>query len=251
MPYIEQIHYAQEGTGLPLLFIHCPALSHVYWRPIISRLKDRFCCVALDLRGHGKSGLGTTPWTFRDIASDLSLLTRRLNLERPVLVGYSAGASIALQAALVDPGLYRGLVLISGFSECATAPLKLKIRAGLLALSLGLVRRIGPNIIASNSVGTEHVQAMLPDAQNVNPISLRCYLREGLNCHLTEDLSRIGLPSLLVYGTTDTWMHPYGRILQRGLPQAQLTFFPRTDHRVPTRVPVAFSETLADFVNTH
>jgi pimeloyl-ACP methyl ester carboxylesterase len=248
MPYIEHIYYEETGAGRPVVFIHCPALSHIYWRPVMDRLGGLCRCIAIDLRGHGRSGLGETPWTFADICRDLSLLTRGLGLEEPVLVGYSAGGSIALMAASEDPDLYGGVVAVSAFSECCTWTMKAKVGLGLAGVGLGLVGMIGPNIISTNSANKAHMQAMLPDARHVSPVALRSYLTETLRVNFTDRLGTIRAPVLLVGGTRDDWMHGYYRILMQKLPAARAIFYPGVDHRVPTRRPDDFADTITAFL---
>jgi pimeloyl-ACP methyl ester carboxylesterase len=248
MPYVEHIYYEETGAGRPVVMIHCPALSHIYWRPIMDRLGSTCRCIAMDLRGHGRSGRGDVPWTFADIASDIALLTRRLNLDRPVLVGYSAGGSISLVAAAEEPDLYGGVVAVSSFSECCTLTMKIKVGLGLAAVKLGLVPYIGPNIIATNSTDAAHTRAMLPDAKSVHPVSLRSYFLETLTASFTERLKQIRVPVLLVNGVKDDWMHGYYRTLHRELPHAQAVFYPGVDHRVPTRRPELFADTVAEFL---
>ncbi|HLN63150.1 MAG TPA: alpha/beta hydrolase [Symbiobacteriaceae bacterium] len=249
MPYVEHIYYEETGAGRPLILIHCPALSHIYWRPVMERLAPVCRCIGIDLRGHGRSGRGDEPWTFADIAADLAMFTRTLNLEQPVLVGYSAGGAIALLTAAEEPDLFGGVVAVSSFSECCTLSMKIKVNLGLAAIALGLVPMIGPNIISTNSAGKAHMQAMLPDARGVNPVSLRCFLKETLTCSFTEKLHRVKAPVLLVQGTKDDWMHGYYRTLHRELPDARAIFFPDCDHRVPTRHPQTFADAVAEFLS--
>ena len=248
MPYVDHLYYEETGAGQPVIFIHCPALSHIYWRPVMDRLGAVCRCIAVDLRGHGRSGKGDAPWSFKDAAADIAMLSRKLRLERPVLVGYSSGGTIALRAAIDEPNLYGGLVPISAFSECCTLSMKIKVGLGLAGIGLGLTPMIGPNIIGTNSVDKAHTRAMLPDARNVNPVSLRSFLMETLRTSFTPDLGRIQIPVLLVYGTKDDWMHGYYRILHRALPAARATFFPGVDHRVPTRRPDDFADAVAEFL---
>ncbi|HWI60899.1 MAG TPA: alpha/beta hydrolase, partial [Symbiobacteriaceae bacterium] len=205
-------------------------------------------CIAIDIRGHGRSGLGDRPWRFADIAADVAMLTRALQLEDPVLVGYSSGASIAMLAAIEEPALYGGIVAVSAFSECCTTTMKLKVGLGLMALNLGLLRFIGPNIISSNSTGKAHTRAMLPDAKQVSPIALRSFFMETVRNNFTHRLHAIRVPVLLVYGTQDDWMHGYYRTLREKLPDARAVFFPDVDHRVPTRRPDFFADAVAEFI---
>lgn len=248
MPYVNHLYYEEKGAGRPLIFIHCPALSQIYWRPVMDRLAPICRCIGIDLRGHGKSGLREQPWRFTDIADDLAMLTRTLDLEDPVLVGYSSGGTIALLAALQDPVLYGGVVVVSGFSECCTLSMKAKIGLGLAGVGMGLVPMIGANIISTNSTGKEHTRAMLPDARQTSPVALRSFMTESLTSNFTHRLHGVRCPVLLVYGTDDDWMHSYYRILHDRLPQARAVFFPKTDHRVPTRQPELFADAVAEFV---
>lgn len=250
MPRIDHIYYEEAGAGRPVILIHCPALSHIYWRPVMDRLSQVSRCIAFDIRGHGRSGKREEPWDFREIAADIALLTERLKLKQPVLVGYSSGASIAVRAVLDHPDTYGGVVMVSGFSECTTMSMKAKVGIGLLGVRLGLVGMIGPNIIGTNSVGKAHTQAMLPHAKGVSPRALRSFFESTLRCNFTQRLHEVKVPVLLVYGGKDEWMHRYYRILREGLPHARTLFFPNTDHRIPTRRPDDFADAVAEFLVT-
>lgn len=67
-----------------------------------------------DLRGHGASQTGTSCFRPADLADDLALMIETLQLERPVLVGHSLGAMIAIETAGRHKGLIGGLVLLAG-----------------------------------------------------------------------------------------------------------------------------------------
>lgn len=250
MPYVRHLYYEEAGAGRPVILLHCPAVSHVLWRPLMARLRTACRCIAMDLRGHGRSGLGDCPWTLPDIAADLALLVRRLDLHpAPVLVGYSAGGLACLQAALDDPELYAGLALVGGFSECSTPYLRTKVSLGLLATRMGLAGAVGRNVVSTNHTTADHARAMLPDARTVRPRSLLCFYREAQRAHYTQRLGEIHHPVLLVYGEGDKVMLPYYRKLQAGLPNARTVFMPACDHRVPTRHPTALADLLAEFVS--
>jgi len=67
-----------------------------------------------DLRGHGASQAGSRAFRPADFADDIAGLIGRLRLERPILVGHSLGAMIAVEAAASYGGLIGGLVLLAG-----------------------------------------------------------------------------------------------------------------------------------------
>jgi pimeloyl-ACP methyl ester carboxylesterase len=248
MPFIKHIYFEETGAGRPLIFLHPPALSHIYWRPVMERLGSLCQCIAIDIRGHGRSGLGQLAWTFHDIGGDIALLTRRLGLERPILVGYSSGGAIAMQAALDEPDLYSGLVLVSAFPKGDTLTLQAKATAGIVATNLGLTTLVGRNIVTTNHVDPAHAKALLRDVGLVTRHGLHSYLVAGQSIDLTAQLPKLALPILLVYGSTDDAMHAHYRTLMAGLPNRRAIFFKGVDHRVPTRRPIDFADAVAAFV---
>jgi len=74
-----------------------------------------------DLRGHGASPEGRG-CGIGDFAEDIAGLVRCLRLERPVVVGHSLGAMIALELAARQPELVGGLVLLAGTLKPDLAP---------------------------------------------------------------------------------------------------------------------------------
>lgn len=249
MPYIRHLYYEEAGAGRPVILIHCPAVSHLLWRPLMARLRTICRCIAIDVRGHGKSGLGDCPWSLPDAAADLAMLVHRLDLKpAPILVGYSAGGLIALQAALDNPDLYAGFALIGGFSEVSTFFLKNKVRLGLVAVQLGLSAGVARNVVSTNHLSPEHARCMLPEAESVRPRALGTFYRETLRTSFTARLGEIRQPVLLIYGEGDRAMLPYYEKLMAGLPHGRAAFIPQCDHRVPTRHPAACADLLAEFV---
>lgn len=116
MPFMETadnvtIHYEEEGSGFPLVFIHGWAMSGRVWafqRP----LAERFRLITVDLRGHGKSS-AATGYAFADFAADLAALFDRLGLKRAGVVAWSLGAQVALEAAPFLGDRIAGLVLVA------------------------------------------------------------------------------------------------------------------------------------------
>ena len=249
MPNIRHLYYEETGAGRPVILIHCPAVSHLLWRPVMTRLRTVCRPIAIDLRGHGQSGLGDSPWTFADIAADLAMLVHRLDLQQPpLLVGYSSGGPICLQAALDNPDLYAGLALIGSFSECTTLHLRSKVSMGMVAVRMGLTPLVGRAVVATNHATPEHAGAMRPEAQATRPQALLSYLHETMRASYTARLGAIKQPVLLVYGTGDDLMHPYYKKLREGLPSARAAFVPGCGHHVPTKHPHGLADLLAEFL---
>lgn len=101
------------GGGLPTVaLVHSLALDHHFWDPVVSRLAGRASVIAIDARGHGRSGRGSVPYTAQRFADDLLEVLDHLNVKRAVVGGASMGGCVALQFAGTHPERTSGLALI-------------------------------------------------------------------------------------------------------------------------------------------
>jgi len=96
-----------------LLFLHGLSSNARIWERVASRLPG-LRMVALDQRSHGPSDRPPAGYTGTELIGDLVKLTQELELERPVLVGHSWGAAVALTFAATHPERTGGLVMVDG-----------------------------------------------------------------------------------------------------------------------------------------
>ena len=95
-----RLHVREWGNpdGPPILFLHGWSQNHLCWeRQYESTLADEFRLVACDLRGHGMSDAPLEAEHYADAqvwADDVAVIIERLQLDRPVLVGWSYGAFV-------------------------------------------------------------------------------------------------------------------------------------------------------------
>lgn len=115
-----ELFYEISGSGPPLLFLHAGVADSRMWVDVVERLTDNFTCIVCDLRGYGKSFLPDGSFSY---VEDAATLVRHISTTPVWLVGASFGASVAIDVALVQPDLVKGLVLASpavgGFSPVA------------------------------------------------------------------------------------------------------------------------------------
>ena len=78
-----------HGEGPPVVFVHGVTFSARSWLPIVERLEG-YRSIVVDLPGHGGSARAAV--SQRALVTQLFELTRRLGLQRPVLVRHSLGA---------------------------------------------------------------------------------------------------------------------------------------------------------------
>lgn len=106
------VHYVDEGDGRPLLLLHGnPTWSFLY-REIISGLRDRYRCIALDYPGFGLSraapGYGFTPV---EHAAVVEKLVAQLGLNDVTMMVQDWGGPIGFRAATRDPDRFTAFVI--------------------------------------------------------------------------------------------------------------------------------------------
>jgi pimeloyl-ACP methyl ester carboxylesterase len=125
MPFVDaaghRIEYARVEepgvNGPPLVFLHDGLGSVAGWGEFPARLAraTNSAWTAYNRVGHGRSSAMTGPRTVRFMHDEalhvLPAVLAALEIERPVLVGHSDGASIALIYASQHPGRVAGLAL--------------------------------------------------------------------------------------------------------------------------------------------
>jgi pimeloyl-ACP methyl ester carboxylesterase len=99
-----RIHYQQIGSGPDLVMVHGITGNLAVWHlRIVPMLSEHFRVLTYDLRGHGYSDVPPHGYSPDSMAEDLLELLDALRIERPVIVGHSYGADIALYLAAREP----------------------------------------------------------------------------------------------------------------------------------------------------
>ncbi|MBG9565409.1 alpha/beta fold hydrolase [Brevibacillus agri] len=237
-----------SGRGTPRVCIHAPCIGSVnfdYQEP----LADVCQLVVPDLPGHGDSSPLAGPTTMRELASVIHGLCQSLGLERPLLLGYSQGASLVLEYCLRFPENARGAILVSAFSEVTDFSLHSRF---LLAQSLSCLHAaplIARSIAASHLDDPLARSRWIEHGSQTDAASLRHLYAAGHRYNCTDQLSQLKLPMLLVYGADDANMLPYARLLEKKLPQAELVMVPSVKHQVVTRAAATFNQLCRQWLN--
>jgi pimeloyl-ACP methyl ester carboxylesterase len=105
---------AGPGDAPGLLLHHGLASSSHIWDLVLPRLSRTFRVVAYDARGHGLSGKPSSGYGFEATVGDAAAVLRATGLRRPVIVGHSWGALVALVLAARRPRTVSGAVLVDG-----------------------------------------------------------------------------------------------------------------------------------------
>ena len=96
-----------------MLFLHGFLGSCEDLEAIVPLLLDQFCCLSIDLPGHGKTQVNKEDYTMPNTAELIVQLLDRLNISQCYLIGYSMGGRLALYLALQFPDRFLKTVLES------------------------------------------------------------------------------------------------------------------------------------------
>jgi len=104
------LYYEVAGSGPPVALVHGGWMSSAQWDPQFAILSRKYRVLRYDMRGHGRSPLGQ-PVSPYSQAEDLSALLGHARMEKPHVVGVSAGAQAAIDLALADGHAVASLLL--------------------------------------------------------------------------------------------------------------------------------------------
>ena len=109
-------HYRDwGGDGQPVLLLHGLASTCHIWDLVAPALAADFRVAALDQRGHGQSAQVDEGYDFATVLGDAAAFIEVMGWgERPVVVGHSWGADVALELAVAHPDNVSGIVFVDG-----------------------------------------------------------------------------------------------------------------------------------------
>jgi pimeloyl-ACP methyl ester carboxylesterase len=116
IPIVYETH-GTDATRPALVFIHGWSCDKGYWNGQLEPFSRDFKVVALDLAGHGESGLGRKAWTIAAFGGDAAAVVEKLGLERVILIGHSMGGDVVVEAARRLPGRVAGLVWVDTYRQ--------------------------------------------------------------------------------------------------------------------------------------
>jgi len=248
------LYHERVGAGPVLLFVHGMCGDASVWADQVARLSDRFTCVTYDRRGHTRSGRGSEPESVETHAADAAALIEALGLDRPVLVGSSGGARIAVELARSRPELIRAAVFseppIFGLDPAAGAAFLADVQG-----AVGTAVRGGDPRAAVDAffplVCPGLWRTLRESGRDRLRANGRMMLEEftGAPYRLTaDDLPAIGVPALVVSGSES---HPslraFAAVLARRLPRARWVELAGSGHVTYAERPAEFADAVASF----
>lgn len=270
-----QVHYKIYGSGQPvMILLHGFGASTFSWREVTGPLSQKGTVIAYDRPAFGLtdrpmpgSWSGESPYSAQSNVNLLFGLMDALNIQQAVLVGNSAGGTVAVQAALQNPMRVSGLVLVDAaiYSGGGT-------RFGLMAplVNTPQMNHIGPYLSRTlgGDQGTQYIRSAWHDPSRITDeitagyhkplrtdnwdVALWEFTKAGSgNEDLSGRLNELKLPVLVISGDDDQII-PTELSVQLGkdIPGAQTVIIPKCGHLPHEERPQEFLLAVEAFLKT-
>ena len=208
------LHYEEAGAGRPLVFLHGWAMSGRVWR-FQHGLDDGCRLIFLDQRGHGQSSTAAG-YALDDFAGDLATFFEELGLEDAVLIGWSLGVQVALQAFPRLGSRLAAMVLVGGTPRFTTTEdyphgqLPVEVKGLGLRLRRDYQRTMGDffkGMFAEGEMDHAQYQRIVHEIVmggcSPDPGAAREALQILSVVDLRDRLSQVDRPVLLIHGEHD------------------------------------------------
>ena len=244
-----------------LLLLHGFMGSSNDFIEIIPQLSEKFCCLKVDLPGHGKTSVFSSEeyYNMPNTAIALISLLDNLKIEKCYLFGYSMGGRLALYLAINFPNRFEKIIL-----ESASPGLKSKVERSL---------RYESDLKLANKLENSNFQEFLFNWYNQplfeslrqhdnfekvrerrlenNPLELAKSLRNlgiGNQPSLWGKLSNHHISTLLMVGEYDDKFQAINTEMAELCQVTKLKIIPESGHNIHWENPGEWMETLINFL---
>lgn len=254
MPYAEfddvRLHIRQQGSGPVVLFIHGFPLDSTMWIEQLAALSDKRRCVAVDLRGFGRSSpVNGEPLTMERHAADLAGVLDIISEERADIVGHSMGGYVALAFADNYPERMRSLSLVDTRAGADTdeakkgrdAMAERVISEGRAGLAVSMQQALlSPN---ASTRARARLRTMIENCPYETILGALAGMRDRPD--RSSALESIHVPATVLVGEYDTVTPPdSATAMAEAISEATLARIPDAGHMAPIEQPHAVSAAL-------
>jgi pimeloyl-ACP methyl ester carboxylesterase len=239
-------HLLSAGEGPPLVYLHGVAPAGD-WLPLHDQLARQFTVYAPDHPGFGYTERPEWLDGMDDLVLHYEELFRTLELERPVLVGFSFGGWIAAEYAVTYPERVGGLVLLNAAG--------LHVEGHLIPDLPALSReRLTETVFHDYQMAEAYYQARVHPEERLR--QYRAMVTTALiawnpwfDPKLQRRLRRVSCPTLALWAEHDRLIPPvYGETFRAAIPGARLEILPDCGHMAPIERPEAVAEAISQFI---
>ncbi len=241
-----QLRYLLQGEreNPYIVFLHGFMGQARDWRRVTAALQERYCCVSIDLPGHGDStALAEDAYTMPGAAAAVVRTLDQLGIKEAALVGYSMGGRLALYLAVHYPARFPRVILESASPGLRTEAERRQRRAHDNALAGRLESSTLEDFLAEwyaqPMFDTLRQHANFLDIQALRlrnhthelARSLRC-MGTGSQPSLWDELQHIKMPLFLLTGELDDKFRAIAADMAGRCPRARVHIIAGAGHNI-------------------
>lgn len=216
-----KLYYEVYGSGQPFVLLHGGVYGYIdEFEPFIKSLSGTYKVICIATRGHGKSEMGKTTYSWKQRVDDIYTAIKQLTNEPVTVLGFSDGAYTGFKLAAQHPEMVKKLIAIgAGDRPKTNKPEKLNYTPE------GLIRDAKDFFEARLALMPEPARwgeslNMLNDLYNKEYISRETY-------------SRIECPTLIMGGDRDEYHSVQSlQVVQTMISRSQLSIINGCGHVV-------------------
>jgi pimeloyl-ACP methyl ester carboxylesterase len=108
-----KLYYEVYGQGKPIVLLHGGVYGYIdEFEPFIEKLSQTNQVICIATRGHGKSEIGYTSFSYQQRAEDAYKVILSITKDSVMVLGFSDGGMASLKLAALHPELVKKLITI-------------------------------------------------------------------------------------------------------------------------------------------
>jgi pimeloyl-ACP methyl ester carboxylesterase len=237
-----KIYYEVYGEGRPIILLHGGLYGYIdEYENYIPKLSQHFKVIAIALRGHGRSEIGTKPISYKLFADDVIAVLKNESKDSATVIGFSDGAITAyVLAANFQSNICRIIAIGGGLAL-----------SGYSQEGLAWLNNFTPkNFEKSNSKFINERKKLMPQPERWNEFleKMKAVWTEPVWVS-QEKANNIKCPVLTIGGdrdnflTTEQFVQTY-----KAIPNSQLAIIPNSGHVKSMTSPFVFEDIILPFI---
>ena len=263
-----RLHYEEAGSGVPIVFVHEYAGDWRSWEPQLRYFSRSYRCITYSARGYLPSDVPESVESYSQDhwREDLRAVVDGLKLERPHVVGLSMGAFATLHYGMKycakDAAPKARSLTLAGVGSGAH-PATYKAFQESARANAAAIRKNGMGWFAETyGHGPARIQFQKKDPRGFaeynrqlaehsaagSASTMAGYQGRRPSLYaLTDDISRIDVPVLIMSGDEDEPCLEASIMLKRAIARSGLAMLPKAGHGINVEEPALFNQLLDDF----
>lgn len=253
-----KVCYDDCGKGeIPIIFIHGFPFDKLMWQPQLDLFGKNYRVIAYDIRGFGKSAIGSAQGSINLFADDLVKFMDGLEIKKAIVCGLSMGGYILLNAIIRYPQRFDAIILSDTQCIADSFEAKEKRKKAISQIVAGKINDFALGFIANIfSDETKKTKGDVVEKIKRTILSTRAEAVTATLSVLAErqdlcsSISQIEVPTLIICGEQDI-VTPVeqAEFLHDTIPNSQLKIIENAGHMSNLEKPDEFNMHIVEFLS--